>query len=144
MADLDPTTCPACGAQTRDPLRDPQWLAWCERCGALIGTRGRHLRAKAEAWGQPPAEPPLRVVAAAVQAHGLTFSLPPPARHHNVLRLMHDLGLPDGPSWITGQGFLLSDGRWASRRDAWLVAVATGQLLDRAGRGPDLFSEDVW
>jgi hypothetical protein len=84
------------------------------------------------------------VVAAAVQAHGMTFSLPRPARHHDVLHLMHSLGLPDGPSWVTGQGFLLSSGRWVNRRDAWLVAVAAGQLLERDRNGPELFSEDVW
>lgn len=86
----------------------------------------------------------LRVVAAAVKVHGLTFSMPPPARHHDVLGRMHDFGIPDGPSWITGQGFLLSNGRWANREDAWLVAVAAGQLTARARSGPDLFSEDVW
>jgi hypothetical protein len=85
------------------------------------------------------------VVAAAIQAFGLTFSLPPPARHHNVLHLMHKLEIPDRPIWIMSrQGFLLSNGSWVSRKDAWLVAVAAEQLLDRAGNGPELFSEDVW
>jgi hypothetical protein len=50
------------------------------------------------------------------------------------------------------QGFLLSDGTFADRKRAMVVARAAGQLIPRAGgyaegeinNGTELFSEDVW
>jgi hypothetical protein len=34
--------------------------------------------------------------------------------------------------------------RAVSRDEAYKIAVENGQLIERAGPGPDLFSEDVW
>lgn len=86
----------------------------------------------------------LKVAAAAIKVGDLVFSLPRPARHHNILRHMHEIGVKGGPSWIAGQGFLLSDGRWVSREEAFEVAKGAGQLNDRVSFRPKLFSEDVW
>lgn len=94
----------------------------------------------------------LRVIAAAIHAGGVTYSLPPPARHHNVLFSAgyqhHRTTMLGSDEPMDGeQGFLLSDGTFATRERAWEVAVAAGQLLERAptdGRGGTLFSEDVW
>jgi len=85
-----------------------------------------------------------RVVAAAVQTGDdlVTHSLPPPARHHHVIRALGEADYPSEESWR--QGFLLSDGTFATRREALLVARAAGQVLRETGPHIGLFSEDVW
>jgi hypothetical protein len=90
------------------------------------------------------AEDPPRVVAAAILGpDGAPVSLPPPARHHDVIRHMAvNLG-HETP--ITGeQGFLLSDGTFARRALARMFAELNEQLLPRAGGTRELYSEDVW
>ncbi len=85
-----------------------------------------------------------RVVAAAILGHdGVPVSLPPPARHHDVIRhMVHVLG-HSAP--IDGeQGFMLSDGTFAHRRRARVFAELHGQLLPRAWGLRELYSEDVW
>lgn len=85
----------------------------------------------------------LRVEAAAVLLGGEVYSLPSPKRHHDVVIMMYERGLdPRGE-----QGFLLSDGRFCTRRAAYLVAEQAGQLLPRQPGGYDgleLYSEDLW
>jgi len=68
-------------------------------------------------------------------------SAPPPARHHNLFAIM-----PDGP-YPTGDesGFLLSDGMFATREYAAVIAIAAGQVQASAMTVPGkLFSEDLW
>ncbi|TAL43350.1 MAG: hypothetical protein EPN91_06590 [Salinibacterium sp.] len=85
----------------------------------------------------------LRVAAAAIRdIDGEVFTVPPPGRHHDVIRMMFEKGR-ECPS-LDCQGFVLSDGRFASRKAAKVVAEASGQLLPRASRLRELFSEDVW
>lgn len=85
-----------------------------------------------------------RIVAAAVY-HGATISLPPPARHGQVLHaIVVTLDLPSPP--ICNQGFLTSEGRYVGRVEAKLIARHAGQIIrESAGPGhPELFSEDLW
>lgn len=86
----------------------------------------------------------LRVVAAAIIGYdGKPYSLPPPARHHDCIAYMHfELGHPRPISGV--QGFMLSDGRFARRKAARIVAKRANQLLERASKGDTLYSEDVW
>lgn len=86
----------------------------------------------------------LRIVAVAVRDEkGVIHTLPAPARHHDVVREMHDKGLRNmGPD--IEQGFLLSDGRFCRRKPAKRIAERAGQLLPRASKLAELFSEDVW
>lgn len=86
----------------------------------------------------------LRVVAVAVLTEdGLVHSLPAPARHYNVVHLLAEKF--NHPSCGTDeQGFLLSDGRFCRRKPAKRVAEEAGQLLERASKLAELFSEDVW
>ena len=90
----------------------------------------------------------LTVVAAAVRYGDLILSVPAPARHNHVLVAALDhFGVAHVGTDV--QGFLLSDGTFANRPDAYKIARASGQpWLRRIGReyyqGPDLFSEDVW
>ena len=84
------------------------------------------------------------VVAAAIIGHdGVPVSLPPPARHHNVIH--HMATVLKHPTPITGeQGFMLSDGTFARRRRARMFAEYHEQLLPRASKMDELYSEDVW
>lgn len=86
----------------------------------------------------------LIVVAAAVRLpDGRVFSLPSPARHHDVIHMLHrEHGIEQRGDHE--QGFLLSDGRFCRRAPAKLVAERAGQLLPRAMHLKDLYSEDVW
>ncbi len=86
----------------------------------------------------------LRVVAVAVRTDdGLIHSLPAPARHFSVVQLLvENHGYVQ--TTMEDQGFLLSDGRFCRRKPAKLVAERAGQLLERASKLSELFSEDVW
>lgn len=88
----------------------------------------------------------LTVVSAAVRlCNGLIISLPRPARHHNIVHALHNVGVVQGVYHdLDGQGFVLSDGSFATREEARQVAKDAGQLLKSAIRSADLFSEDVW
>jgi len=84
------------------------------------------------------------IVAAAVQVKGLTFSLPRPARHGQVLHCMEGL-VPD--IWLSAgcQGFLTSDGRFVNRVQAKQIAHIAKQPIVRDNpHGRDAFSEDFW
>jgi len=82
------------------------------------------------------------IVAAACQLGGLTFSMPAPARHHDILQSMHVAGVKNG---YEDQGFLDHRGVYVGRKAAMIVAMQWGQLeqgefLD----GGELFSEHLW
>ena len=82
------------------------------------------------------------IVAAACQIGGLTFSMPAPARHHDVLWSMSACGIPRHPA---EQGFLDHRGVFVGRKAAMIVANNWGQLAD-GEFDPDgqLFSEHLW
>jgi len=77
--------------------------------------------------------------------HGRVFSLPQPARHHNVIWHMVDeygyRGHEVGPDY---QGFVTSAGRYVDREEAWRIAKAAGQIKRVTGSEGALFSEDMW
>lgn len=85
------------------------------------------------------------IVAVAIRRDGLIYSIERPARHHHVMAAVdlahgahHDVFLPDE------QGFLTSAGRYVGRFEARDIARNAKQLLDRAAKLPELYSEDVW
>lgn len=86
-----------------------------------------------------------RIVAAAcIGPDGEVYHLPPPARHHDVMRMMSGKG--DGWSAVhpDNQGFLTSRGRFAGRIAARLMARAAGQIGKDTMNPHLLFSEDLW
>jgi hypothetical protein len=86
----------------------------------------------------------LRIVAAAIRAaDGRIFSMPAPARHHDINRMMHEQGVENMGEEVT-QGFLLSNGRFCRRKPARHIAEKAGQLIERASKLDWLSSEDVW
>lgn len=83
----------------------------------------------------------MTIISSAIQQNGLIFSLPYPARHHHILHLMADLGLPTP---IKGkQGFLSSKGCFVDRELGAQIAIADGQI-EKLRWPPDLYSEDLW
>lgn len=81
-----------------------------------------------------------RIIAAAIHQGGVILSLPPPARHHTVMRhMVDDLGVK--APVIGKQGFVTSAGRFVSREEAAQMAYANGQIRDDK---PVLYSEDLW
>lgn len=87
------------------------------------------------------------VVAAACIYKGTVYSLPPPARHHNVMRHIWDT--VGGEAFIGpgAQGFVTSRGRFVNRREALRIVKAAGQpQIDHPALnvGERLYSEDLW
>ena len=81
-----------------------------------------------------------RIVAAAIMdEHGLIYTRPRPARHH-------DCYFPSCEQQPIICGFLTSDGRFVDRRIGRQIAVAAEQILPNAlpHHHPILCSEDLW
>ena len=74
----------------------------------------------------------------------LTASLPRPARHGDIIRLMDDAGVRQRVTVKGAQGFLTDGGRFVDRREAWLIAEAAGQIIGTPTVPGMLFSEDLW
>lgn len=86
-------------------------------------------------------EEPLTVLqVACLSVGGAIVTLPRPARHGDVMHLM---AFRPGPE---AQGFLLSDGSFADREEAYRIARASGQpwLRDPSITSEYLFTEDLW
>lgn len=82
----------------------------------------------------------------AIRYKGKVWSLPPPNRHHNVIRLIAD---ETGDTHIDAhgenQGFVDADGRYLTRARALVSALCNKQVLDENDiRGGQLYSEDLW
>lgn len=109
----------------------------------------RDLLPSEQRWHRTDAK--LRVEQAAILYDGgdvrKVYSLPPPARHHDVLHAMsREFGISqDTHGKDMEQGFILTDGGWARRARALMIAQLRGQLI-REPTAPHigLFSEDVW
>lgn len=86
-----------------------------------------------------------RIIAAAVLRGGVIHTMPSPARHHTIMQAVDlvygDKHLPFRPD---EQGFLTDKGRFVGRFEAKDIARHAGQLLQRAEKLPELYSEDVW
>jgi hypothetical protein len=87
-------------------------------------------------------KPERGIVAAACQLNGLTFSIPAPARHHDVLWAMHAVGIRCGEET---QGFLDHRGVFLGRKTAMIVAHNWDQVSsDEFNPDGELFSEHLW
>lgn len=87
-----------------------------------------------------------KIVAAACKRWNLIFSLPRPARHHNVLWAMDADGYDPDEMAQAEQGFTTSEGRFVGREEALLLAIENGQVPPDVAknRSKQLFSEDLW
>lgn len=83
----------------------------------------------------------LKVVRAAIRdKNGVVYSVPVPGRHHNVIALMREKGVSH--LRIDKQGFILSNGAFATRDEALVVARNANQVEKIIGG--TLTSEDLW
>lgn len=83
----------------------------------------------------------------AIRFRGETYSLPPPYRHHDVIRLIVvTLEIAHVDVREDDQGFLIDGEQYVRRKPALRHARECGQLkLDGIGEKiGKLFSEDVW
>ncbi len=87
---------------------------------------------------------PRTIEAAAVldTTTGTVYWMPRPNRHWSIVHAMDAIGLKQCAEHE--QGFLTSDGYFARRTPAKAIAEKAGQLVEGHGKGPRLFSEDVW
>lgn len=82
------------------------------------------------------------VVAAAIEKDGRIWTLPPPARHHNIISEIHsEIGKQVTRDYK--QGFIDQNGRFLSRWEARRIAICAGQIID-TNWGDELYSEDLW
>jgi len=80
------------------------------------------------------------IVAAAIEQKGKVFTLPKPARHHNIIQLI----IEETGERVTGvQGFIDELGNFYNRVDAAQHAISCKQLK-KIPRPPNLHSEDLW
>jgi hypothetical protein len=88
--------------------------------------------------------PPITHVA--VRFRGKIWSLPPPNRHHDILRMIvEQTGATTVDSHGDDQGFLDASGRYLNRKQALLSAELNEQVKDPDNvRCGQLFSEDLW
>lgn len=83
------------------------------------------------------------IVAVGIDMAGEVFSLPPPARHHDLIENICTIRkLESLPTWAI-QGFLTRAGDFLNREDAREHALAVGQVAMPL-HGTMLFSEDLW
>lgn len=88
---------------------------------------------------------PPKITHVAIRFQGTTYSLPAPNRHHDVIRhIVKKTGATTVDAHGDDQGFLDADGRYWTRQQARIIATRAGQLLERAGKLRELYSEDVW
>lgn len=91
-----------------------------------------------------PNNPP-QITHVAIMYEGVLYHMPKPCRHHHVIREIaahNGVGI-QGPDT---QGFMDEDGKFYTRRAAFVLASDNGQLKRREGgyQGPELYSEDLW
>lgn len=75
---------------------------------------------------------------------GVIWAADPPHRHHHLINSMDDFHPTATQADTFDQGFVTSYGRYVDRVEAKRIAIKQQQLLPRAMKLRDLFSEDVW
>jgi hypothetical protein len=83
----------------------------------------------------------------AIRFQGKIYSLPKPNRHHDVIRhIVHKTGVSHVDAYGQDQGFLDSNGRYLTRRQALNVATVAHQLKpnNTGSKLGELYSEDIW
>jgi len=79
-----------------------------------------------------------RIVAAALMHEYRLHTLPPPARHKDIIA-----SEPKGSLSGAQQGFLTDSHEFVSRSEGYKIAEEAGQLLE-PGRKGNLRTEDLW
>ena len=87
----------------------------------------------------------MKITHVAILDGEVTYSMPEPGRHHDLIRQVSELK-GAGFSGLETQGFLTEEGQFLTRRAAYALAFSTGQIKRKPHgyRGNELFSEDLW
>ena len=89
--------------------------------------------------------PILTIESAAIRdIDGKVWTLPRPARHHNIIKLMRESGYTGPVMGPDQQGFILSNGNFCRRKAALRVAEKAGQLKNGKTISSQLTTEDLW
>ena len=87
-----------------------------------------------------------RITHVAIRFEGKTYSLPKPARHHDVIQaIVKETGVDSVNAHQDDQGFLDSLGHYLDRHRALMIALIAEQVIDETKvRCRMLTSEDLW
>lgn len=81
----------------------------------------------------------------AIKFNGVTYSLPAPNRHHNLIwKIIKETGIKTVDSHGDDQGFLDSSGAYLTRKEALDLALSNGQLRTDRPIYDQLYSENLW
>ena len=85
----------------------------------------------------------VRIAGVAVKVNGVMYAMGAPNRHHDVIRYIFYRGVQP---LVQDQGFMDTNGKFLTRKQAMLLAKLTGQFKRGPDgyQGPELFSEDLW
>jgi hypothetical protein len=90
--------------------------------------------------GRPRKE---KIIQAAIRKDGIVYTMPPPARHNNILHLCEELTTSGLVMARGDQGFVTNTGRFVDRIEAASIAIAAKQI-EELKWPPSLYSEDLW
>lgn len=75
---------------------------------------------------------------------GTVYSVPRPGRHHHIIAQMGARYIERRAEGHT-QGFLTNTGRFVDSKEAFLIATAMGQIIQKPLGDPEkLYSDDMW
>ena len=74
----------------------------------------------------------------------MVFALDRPARHHDIINLMANSGLPRESIEIRNQGFETNGGKFVSREEALQIAERAKQIVEKHRPWHQLLTEDMW
>lgn len=75
--------------------------------------------------------------------NGNIYAVERPGRHGHVTFMLAEMDMA-GSENLLDDGFVTSHGRYVNRKEALIIASATGQMIRNTGPVNELFSEDLW
>ena len=85
----------------------------------------------------------MKIVGVAIKKDNNIYQLPEPNRHHNVIKMMVELGIEWPVTKNAIQGFITDDNTFLDRKEAMELVKLNGQNKTRL-HGSRLYSEDLW
>lgn len=87
--------------------------------------------------------PSLLIIGVAVRFKDVCYGLPKPNRHSHCFSVARAAGITNPTNRADDQGFYLEDGTFLTRKEAFIHATKTKQIINPEAR-EYLFSEDLW
>jgi hypothetical protein len=85
----------------------------------------------------------MKITGVAIVRDGITYQLPAPNRHGDVIVEMVKAGVPKPVTKDAIQGFISDTGEFLDRLEAFELVKLNGQNIHELYR-PQLYSEDLW